>query len=269
MSSPHRKSGKEAPFPTPVLQGRPCPAHRDHDRQHPRLRHRTESQQPARPARHRLCRQPPTARSGDHRPGLPPGRGGVRSGHPTAGGRRPTRPRAALRRSAGAGPVHRPASVPHPAGRVTPCPSARLRDWMAQALGVPLAAYSPGRMTYDLRRLRLHGRIERIPQSHRYRVTDLGLRVALFFTKVHSRILCPGLSQLFDGGPKAPRRHRHEPTAAGVRGPIRLSQTGTGPNLTHARSKVVRQGTLGCAHRLRTEGTLFEFDRKSKRSANI
>ncbi|MFB1490625.1 MAG: hypothetical protein AADX96_12615, partial [Thiocapsa sp. C3-sup] len=74
------------------------------------------------------------------------------------------------------------------------------------ALGLPLADYSPGRMTYDLRRLRLHGLIERIPQSHRYRVTDQGLRVALFFTKVHSRILRPGLSQLFDGCPKAPNR---------------------------------------------------------------
>jgi len=83
---------------------------------------------------------------------------------------------------------------------------AGMRTWMAQALGLPLAAYSPGRMTYDLRRLRLHGLIERIPQSHRYRVTDQGLRVALFFTKVHSRILRPGLSQLFDGCPKAPNR---------------------------------------------------------------
>jgi hypothetical protein len=83
---------------------------------------------------------------------------------------------------------------------------AGMRTWMAQALGLPLAAYSPGRMTYDMRRLRLHGLIERIPQSHRYRVTDAGLRVALFFTKVHSRILRPGLSQLFDGCPKAPNR---------------------------------------------------------------
>ena len=77
---------------------------------------------------------------------------------------------------------------------------------MAQALGVAEDAYSTGRMTYDLRRLRLHGLIERIPHSHRYRVTQLGLRVALFFTKVHSRILRPGLSQLFDGCPKAPNR---------------------------------------------------------------
>jgi len=84
--------------------------------------------------------------------------------------------------------------------------NASMRDWMAQALAVPVAAYSPGRMTYDLRRLRLHGLIERIPHSHRYQVTDLGIRVALFFTKVHSRILRPGLSQLFDGCPKAPNR---------------------------------------------------------------
>ena len=91
--------------------------------------------------------------------------------------------------------------------------NASMRDWMAQALAVPVDAYSPGRMTYDLRRLRLHGLIERIPHSHRYQVTDLGIRVALFFTKVHSRILRPGLSQLFDGCPKAPNR----PVAAAMR----------------------------------------------------
>jgi hypothetical protein len=84
--------------------------------------------------------------------------------------------------------------------------NATLRGWMAQALGVPLEAYSPGSMTYDLRRLRLHGLIERLPHSHRYQVTELGLRVALFFTKVHSHILRPGLSQLFDACPKAPNR---------------------------------------------------------------
>ena len=37
-------------------------------------------------------------------------------------------------------------------------------------------------------------------------MTDVGRRVALFFTKAHSRILRPGLSQRFDGCPKAPNR---------------------------------------------------------------
>jgi hypothetical protein len=84
--------------------------------------------------------------------------------------------------------------------------NATMRQWVAQALGIGTEKYSAGRMTYDLRRLRLHRLIERIPHTHRYRVTDFGIRVALFFTKVHSRILRPGLSQLFDGCPKAPNR---------------------------------------------------------------
>jgi hypothetical protein len=49
-------------------------------------------------------------------------------------------------------------------------------------------------MTYQLRRLRLHGLIERVPSSFRYRVTEFGLRVALFFTRTYNRILRPGLA---------------------------------------------------------------------------
>jgi hypothetical protein len=66
---------------------------------------------------------------------------------------------------------------------------ASMREWMAQALAVPVEIYSPGRMTYDLRPLRLHCLIERITRSHRYQVTDLGPRVALFFTKARGPIL--------------------------------------------------------------------------------
>ena len=61
-------------------------------------------------------------------------------------------------------------------------------------------------MTYDLRRLRLHGIIERIPRTHRYEVTTEGLRICLFLTKVHVRVIRPGVSQLMDGCPKAPNR---------------------------------------------------------------
>jgi hypothetical protein len=43
-------------------------------------------------------------------------------------------------------------------------------------------------------RLSLHGLIERIPKSHRYRVTDFGLRTALFFTRTYARVIRPGLS---------------------------------------------------------------------------
>lgn len=59
-------------------------------------------------------------------------------------------------------------------------------------------------MTYDLRRLRLHRLVERIPGSHRYQVTDFGLKAALFFTRAHNRLIRAGLADLLDTGPPAP-----------------------------------------------------------------
>jgi hypothetical protein len=46
----------------------------------------------------------------------------------------------------------------------------------------------------SLRRLRLHGLIERLPKTHRYRLTDEGLRTALFYTRVYSRLLRPAMA---------------------------------------------------------------------------
>ena len=91
--------------------------------------------------------------------------------------------------------------------------NANLRDHVAQLLGVGSKAYCAGRMTYDLRRWRLHGLIAREAGSHRYHVTPDGRRICLFMTKVHHRILRPGFSQLMDGCPKAPRR----PVAAAMK----------------------------------------------------
>jgi len=71
-----------------------------------------------------------------------------------------------------------------------------LRDNLAPMLGLKSADLTQGKMTYHLRRLRLHGMIERIPNSHRYRLTDLGLRCGWFFTRTYSRILRPGLGRI-------------------------------------------------------------------------
>lgn len=49
-------------------------------------------------------------------------------------------------------------------------------------------------MSYHLQRLRWHGLIERIPGTHRYRVTDSGWRSALFCTRTYNRLLRPGLA---------------------------------------------------------------------------
>ena len=51
-------------------------------------------------------------------------------------------------------------------------------------------------MTYDLRRLRLHGFIERVPGTFRYQVTDTGLARALFLTRLHDQFLRTGLASL-------------------------------------------------------------------------
>jgi hypothetical protein len=56
-------------------------------------------------------------------------------------------------------------------------------------------------MTYDLRRLREHHLITRIPHTHRYHVTDTGLHHALFLTRAHDRLLRTGLAQLADPQP--------------------------------------------------------------------
>jgi hypothetical protein len=76
-----------------------------------------------------------------------------------------------------------------------------LRQYLAALLGQPPENMTQGRMTYDLRRLRLHGLIERIPRSHRYRVTLFGFRIALFYTRTYARILRPGLAELFSPEP--------------------------------------------------------------------
>jgi len=69
-----------------------------------------------------------------------------------------------------------------------------LREHLAPLLGLKPGEMTQGRMTYDLRRLRLHGIIHRIPKTHRYRVTRVGLRTALFVTRSYARILRPGFA---------------------------------------------------------------------------
>jgi predicted MarR family transcription regulator len=46
-------------------------------------------------------------------------------------------------------------------------------------------------MSYDLRRLRLHGLIERASGTNPYTLTPEGIRVAIFYTKVCARVLGP------------------------------------------------------------------------------
>ena len=63
-----------------------------------------------------------------------------------------------------------------------------LRVLIAGLLG---SAYTPGQMTYDLRRLRLTGLIRRLPAHQRYTLTEDGIHIAVFYTKVYNRLLIP------------------------------------------------------------------------------
>jgi hypothetical protein len=79
-----------------------------------------------------------------------------------------------------------------------------LRERLALLLGLDPSAIPPGRMSYDLRRLRLHGLIERLPHTHRYRLTPHGLHLALGYTRTYARILRPGLATSMPAVPPVP-----------------------------------------------------------------
>ncbi|HEY5848389.1 MAG TPA: hypothetical protein VIT42_16520 [Microlunatus sp.] len=86
-----------------------------------------------------------------------------------------------------------------------------LRLLTAQLGGQPEQHATAGQMTYDLRRLRTHGLIDRIPHTHRYQVTDTGLHTAMFLTRLHEQLIPTGLAQLDDK--VAPRPLRSAATA--------------------------------------------------------
>jgi hypothetical protein len=66
-----------------------------------------------------------------------------------------------------------------------------LRAQVSRLLGV---SYTPNQMSYDLGRLRLNGLTERIEGSNTYLPTADGQRVAVFYTKLHNRLLRPLLA---------------------------------------------------------------------------
>jgi hypothetical protein len=83
-----------------------------------------------------------------------------------------------------------------------------LRTLIAPLLGKTTEDITAGKMTYDLRRLRAHGLIQRIPRTRRYQITDAGLRHALLFTHAHDHLLRTGLAEITDPDPPAPSRLR-------------------------------------------------------------
>jgi hypothetical protein len=124
----------------------------------------------------------------------------------------------------------------HPGGFLNKDLRALLGEYLGRPPHGP-GSITPGQATYDLRRLREHGLIERIPHTHRYQVTPAGLRHAMFLTRVHDRILQTGLAELT--GPNRPPCAKPPPS---TRPPSTTSPGGQewqpdqpGPNLTQSR----------------------------------
>ena len=78
-----------------------------------------------------------------------------------------------------------------------------LRAQVSHLLGV---AYTVNQASYDLARLRLNALIARKPGTNTYQLTAEGQRVAIFYTKVHDRLLRPLLAT--DQPPADPQLRR-------------------------------------------------------------
>ena len=85
---------------------------------------------------------------------------------------------------------------------VTGITNRSLRALMTGLLGAP---YTMTQASYDLAQLRRNGLLARRPHANTYDLTPDGLAFAVFYTKVHDRVLAP----LFAAGqPQAPPQLR-------------------------------------------------------------
>lgn len=83
-----------------------------------------------------------------------------------------------------------------------------LRNHLAPLLGLDVEDMTSGQISYDLRRLRIHRLIERIPGTFRYQLTPAGIRQATFLTRLTQRLLITGLAELAQPDPPARSRLR-------------------------------------------------------------
>ena len=107
---------------------------------------------------------------------------------------------------------------------VTGVTNASLRGLVAGLLDTD---YKPSQMSYDLRRLRLHGLIERIPHSNTYTLTPDGIRVAIFYTKLHHRLPTPNCTTDYSARCWQPTTRQHRPSYAKPYAPSTTPSTTT------------------------------------------
>jgi hypothetical protein len=72
-----------------------------------------------------------------------------------------------------------------------------LRQTILDAFELAGRQYSVGALRYDLRKLRAHGLIERLPHTHRYRLSTKGQKVAILMTLLRKRLYGPLAASAF------------------------------------------------------------------------
>jgi hypothetical protein len=85
-----------------------------------------------------------------------------------------------------------------------------LRCHLGALLGISPDTLTPGKMSYELRRARLHGIIARYPHTNRYHLTSFGLRAALHYTLLYNRLLRPTLGDILGPAPPVPTPLRRD-----------------------------------------------------------
>jgi len=80
-----------------------------------------------------------------------------------------------------------------------------VRAHIAQLLGRAPDAYAASQATYDLRRLRFHGLIERLPRTHKYRITTRGAQMAMLYVRLYARGVRPAASLPTSGSGRGPQ----------------------------------------------------------------
>jgi len=120
--------------------------------------------------------------------------------------------------------------------------NSEMRVLLAQLLGFDPANYPVGKLTYDLRRLRLHGIIERISHSHRYQLTAEGLRIALFFSRTYARLLRPKLAEIMPVARQARPHSALHSTVWNRKSNSEAKRSGLLPKLDAFELQFLRQG---------------------------
>jgi len=89
------------------------------------------------------------------------------------------------------------------AGSLGAWSAKELRQAILDTFELKAQQYSANALRYDLRKLRAHGLIERLPHTHRYRLTAKGQKVAILMTLLRKRLYGPLAASAFVHQPAA------------------------------------------------------------------